>query len=291
MIANFDKIRELVGDIRPEQLTFVDSFVGNKIGIFMPIAGPCLYAISYLHTHPSYSFIIPFNNNTYFVLQDKKIAAEKNSIQCISPEIPHHEITEGDFPRYIVIFIEKEFFERQFQKYAQDLQVFTGQSYGIPESLWSYIKQFISEIESPLPGSKDVTEALNNLLCHTIIRAVTGQKPKTLYISNRIEIINAVEYIHDNIEKKITVQQMSRQANMSQTHFIRVFKKETGKTPNEYLFQARLEKAKKLLMSEENTITEIAIKCGFGSSAYLSDRFFASYQLTPSEYRNNFRNG
>lgn len=291
MMDQFSKVKQLVGGITPEQLKYIDSFIYNDIGIFMPIAGPCLYAVTSFHTHPSYMFMIPFNELTQVLLENKTVDTIKGKIQGISPDIPHHEVSKGDVPRYVAVFIRREYFEQQFKKYNSPIPKFLGQCYVPSNMLLVYIKEFIIEAESRLPGNEEVLHSLSTQICHSIIRSVLSQNPKSTQTSNRIEVVKVIEYIHDNIEKKITTNDMAKQVNMSVTHFVRIFKKEIGLTPNEYILKTRLGKAKKLLSTQEYTVTEIAMKCGFGSSAYLSDRFFCAFKITPSEYRNTFGKG
>jgi AraC-like DNA-binding protein len=237
-------------------------------------------------------FFISFNALTQLVLKNNKIVEPvKGKIQGISPDIPHHEVSIGSIPRYVAIFIKSEYFEQQFEKYSTNMPTFIGQYYEPSNILLSHIKEFIIEAENGLPGHHEVLKASSMQICHSIIRSILIQRPKDTAISNRIEVIKVIEFIHDNIERKITANDMAKQVNISLTHLARIFKKETGLTPNEYLLKTRLAKAKKLLLSREDTITEIAMKCGFGSSSYLSDRFFYAYKITPSEYRNNLEKG
>ena len=60
---------------------------------------------------------------------------------------------------------------------------------------------------------------------------------------------------------------------------------------NSYVLQLRLEHAAHLLTDEpERTIAQIAADCGFGSSAYFSDRFRQHYGMSPSDYRTEAAN-
>jgi len=51
-INKLDKIKALVGDLTKEQLQHIDCFIGDKVGVFMPISGQCYYAITPAHTIP-----------------------------------------------------------------------------------------------------------------------------------------------------------------------------------------------------------------------------------------------
>jgi hypothetical protein len=55
---DLDTIRRLVGVVTKEQLRYVDCFVSEEIALFMPMGGPCFYALTPEHTHPAYMFIL-----------------------------------------------------------------------------------------------------------------------------------------------------------------------------------------------------------------------------------------
>ena len=44
------QIRNMVGNITKEQLRYVDYFINENIGLFMPVGGPCFYALAPKHT-------------------------------------------------------------------------------------------------------------------------------------------------------------------------------------------------------------------------------------------------
>ncbi len=90
--------------------------------------------------------------------------------------------------------------------------------------------------------------------------------------------------MHTNLDTKITLKDVAKVAYMSPSHFSRIFKQETGKTPMDYLSLIRMERVKKLLLAGDKSITEIAVECGFGSSSYLSACFHKKFKISPSAY-------
>ena len=101
-----------------------------------------------------------------------------------------------------------------------------------------------------------------------------------------MEVSRVIEYLHSPLDDKITIDLMAQLARLSASHFARVFKAETGKAPMEYVQDLRLERAKKLLLAGDKTMTEIALDCGFGSPSYLSACFQKRCKMTPKEYKN-----
>ena len=76
---------------------------------------------------------------------------------------------------------------------------------------------------------------------------------------------------------------------MSERSFIRAFRDDTGMTPAEFVLQARLESARRLLEETALAPKIIAQRCGFGSPAALRRSFARSLGVSPVEYREKFR--
>lgn len=72
---------------------------------------------------------------------------------------------------------------------------------------------------------------------------------------------------------------------LNNSYFCRLFKKDFGCCFNEYLTSYRIERAKILLSTTDQSISDIAIKCGFNGFSYFSKTFKATEGKTPSEYR------
>lgn len=285
------KIRRLVGRITKEQMRYVDSFVGDDVGLFMPAGGACFYALTPEHTHPAYMFILHFDNQTALKLNGRTITARPGKIFALSPEIAHQELPSDSPPRYIAILIGRDFFEKQIGQYPANGKIFLrGEFYDANVNLLPLLKRFMIEADNKLAGSGAVLHGLSLEICHSIIRSILNLEIVNDRISSRVEIDRAVEYIHAAFGEKITIEKMAKIARMSPSHFSRIFKQEIGASPIDYLSRIRMDRVKKLLLAGGKSITEIAIECGFGSSAYLSACFYKKFKTSPSSYLKKERN-
>lgn len=93
------------------------------------------------------------------------------------------------------------------------------------------------------------------------------------------------EYIQKNLDSKISLDQAASVANMSASHFCRVFKKATDMNFSEYVSRVRIEKAKKMLLESNYTMAHIAYDCGFNSVTDFNRTFKKITGLTPTAYR------
>ncbi len=103
-------------------------------------------------------------------------------------------------------------------------------------------------------------------------------------------IEKAKTYIMENFHKDISLDDVSRQVDISPYYFSKLFKQEEGKTFIEYLTSTRIFQAKKLLINPAYSIKEICKSSGYSDPNYFS-RIFKKYEgVTPSEYRENRQN-
>ena len=106
-----------------------------------------------------------------------------------------------------------------------------------------------------------------------------------------INIAKAASYIERHLSEDISTAQLAKISNYSQRHFIRLFTSTYGATPLNFITKLRIKNACALLRSSDLTITEIAIRCGFGSGNYFSRIFKQATGITPREYRSTARLG
>jgi len=101
--------------------------------------------------------------------------------------------------------------------------------------------------------------------------------------------INKVtNYIEENLENKIRIEELSEIANISPFYFQRLFKRLVDKPVMEYIKLRRLAKISEDLKTNQNdNILDICLKYGFENHETFSRNFKEAYSITPSEYRNN----
>jgi len=98
------------------------------------------------------------------------------------------------------------------------------------------------------------------------------------------------EYIRKNSDDRISLDQVASVANMSASHFCRVFKKATDMNFSEYVARVRVEKAKKMLLESNYTMTHIAFDTGFNSVTDFNRTFKKITGETPTGYRKQSTN-
>ncbi|MBU2510783.1 AraC family transcriptional regulator [bacterium] len=99
-------------------------------------------------------------------------------------------------------------------------------------------------------------------------------------------INRVIDYIENNLDRELSLKHLAAVANFSQFYFHRIFKAMVGETLNSFIQRIRVEKAAiQLIASPRKTITEVALDCGFSSSASFARVFKEFYNKSASQWR------
>ena len=122
-----------------------------------------------------------------------------------------------------------------------------------------------------------------NLLRQMRHNLIAPTKERNYYEKDNIK--RAIDFLNECYNQNFSLEEIALIANTSPYHFIRVFKKATGKTPHEYLVSIKIKKAMEMLKQPSHTITEVCFACGFNNSCHFSTVFKRMVGVSPSEYR------
>lgn len=100
-----------------------------------------------------------------------------------------------------------------------------------------------------------------------------------------ISMEEIVSYITEHFMENLSIDVLADRAMLSPYHFIRIFKKETGFTPHEYLINTRIANAKYLLKTSQMNIKDICFSCGFFSESVFCTSFKKNIGMTPADFR------
>lgn len=282
------QICKLVGPITEHQLRYVECAACENIGLFIPSIGQCGYAIIPKHTHPAYSLIIALESDSPVSPKNFKPGSDQYGCTAMSPGIPHQEEHSEVFVRFVAVQIQKDFFEKIWKSYTtQPCGPFIWAPFAVSQSIMSHINEFFAEFNAHQSGSAEILRALGICITHALIRAMLHRSVSVESSSQRLEIQSAIQIMHAHFGEKLSVSQLANKVNCSDSHFSRLFKQETGISPAEYLIKIRIDKAKKFLSTTSKSATEIALECGFASTAHFSGSFRKLVGMNPLQYRKN----
>ena len=152
------------------------------------------------------------------------------------------------------------------------------------------------ETGGDLLGSGLYAESLANALAICLLRhhsslgknaakKVMRQEEEYVNGLSRQSLREAVDYINDNLAKRLTLAEIAGVAHLSPYHFSHLFKKSTGLSPYQYVLHRRVQRAKDLLVSTTLPLAEIALSSGFSSQSHLSRHFKRLVGISPKAFR------
>lgn len=129
-----------------------------------------------------------------------------------------------------------------------------------------------------IPQSQSIANLAQILIGHILMENML--KPDTGEV-----VTKAVAYIQDNLEKDLSIMQISQSINVSKSVLYKKFHDRFHCTVGEYINKKRVEKSKKLLMTTSLSMEEISRQCGFSSASYFTKIFKQYANITPLKFK------
>ncbi|MEL7290921.1 MAG: AraC family transcriptional regulator [Pseudomonadota bacterium] len=142
------------------------------------------------------------------------------------------------------------------------------------------MKALCHPIESSILGA--------NLMEELTLRALMSREGHVLFDLARHEghyarVARALEYLHQNYNQTVTVQDLAQSANMSISAFHNAFRSVTSASPIQYIKKVRLNKARELIQLEGLKVGDAARLVGYNSTSQFSREFKRHFNATPKE--------
>ena len=131
-------------------------------------------------------------------------------------------------------------------------------------------------------GACVVTHGLACKLTDVFIQASCAPREQVFGIPPR-RLRYIVEHIRKNLDNPLAVSALSRMAEMSQSHFSKLFKLSTGLPPHQFVLLERIKRAKELLLEGNARIVDIALGVGFENQAHFTTVFGNLVGMTPRQ--------
>ena len=104
-----------------------------------------------------------------------------------------------------------------------------------------------------------------------------------------LRLCQARDLLRNTEDGNLSIPRVAREIGMSPYHFIRLYKAVFGETPKQCQLQARLEKAKHLLILTDFSVTDVCMEAGFSSLGTFTYVFTRRVGVPPTIYRQNVR--
>lgn len=212
----------------------------------------------------------------------------------------HHELTIVKYPyRRYVLTLSADFLLRTIQE-PELISLFAYRPAGfchqiIPgdqtSSSFSFLFQrLITESnERQVFWELRCTGLLTEMLI-TLYRQQPERFPASISPVHAQLIIAVQRYLQDHFKENITLTETASKHFVSKYHLSRIFREITGYHFKEYLTYLRLNEAKRLLLSTNLSVADIASECGYGDNSHFIRAFRECETISPGQYRKQFCN-
>ena len=147
----------------------------------------------------------------------------------------------------------------------------------------NYAFDFRKDYLTQIIGLKSAQEIRNWFLDH--MTSVTGTIHNQAEEKDESTVSRACKYIQENFRRELSLDDVSKEVNVSPYYFSKLFKEEIGENFIDYLTSLRIRNAKELLGRPVLTIREAGLQSGYADPNYFSRIFKKQTGMTPREYR------
>ncbi len=241
-----------------------------------------------LHWHNRFEMLVIQRGSLKAYVSGVEVTAKKGDIVIINPGATHQACTLEDGAEYRVIMFElgdlilgNKLAERTLRPFATKTAAFLPLM--SDQEILAITNKIYSVSENAFSGSELVLTGL----VYEMLGILVAKYIDTDYINPVREerFKDILDYISANYCSNITSSSISKKFGYDNTYFGRKFKEITGLSPTQYIRVLRLEKARKMLIVNDRSVSEIALTCGFTDLNYFSRCFKSHYNLSAVDYR------
>lgn len=233
------------------------------------------------HLHEAIEMVYVTEGSVELGVGQELYHLEKGDFGIVFPNVIHHyQVFESGRNRAVYLFAEPTF----FASYMEELQ---GCCPKIPIIKKDKISPDIEYVVNQLVKQ----EEYNGRLAKAYVQIILAHVFTEMDIISRETvgtddiIYNAVEYVAKNFRDEITLEKMAYDLCVSKYVLSRMFAKTFHCNFNKYVNGIRLSYAQAILQDSKESITNIALDCGFESQRTFNRVFKERFKMTPREFR------
>ncbi|MBU5444158.1 AraC family transcriptional regulator [Paenibacillus sp. MSJ-34] len=249
-----------------------------------------------VHWHTAAEIIMPLENRYTVIVNDTTYVLEPGDILILPPGELHEIVAPEDGKRIILQFdfsllYHLKGFDSAFHLLRPSCLIAGKRHQELSRSL----QQLLLDLKDEYFGNSLLKEpAAYALLIQFFVligrNVINGEArshktkgPK--YHKNIDKFLKVCNYMNEHCTEDIQVEELAELAGFSKFHFTRLFKEFIGMSYYDYLNQHRIMHAERLLIDPNISVTEVAMRSGFGSLATFNRVFKAYKKCTPTQYK------
>ena len=264
------------------------------------------YFISKWHFHPRHVEIILITSGTGTGFVGDNIRSfEPGTLALIGANVPHvwlnhksHYQSSGTLTAgAIVLKFDEEMLGHDFINLPgmQSIRQLISERSKRGMVFFEGTQRTIATLLRNMPGQNDfdrimqLLQILKIMACSEDFQYLSSPGFTNTNNQNDCERIDRVhQYVMENFNKKITLQKAAALANLTPNAFCKYFKERTGKTFFEFINEIRIGYARKYLLDQELSVSQVGYECGFNTLSNFYKMFNQIAKMPPLEYRKKY---
>ena len=240
-----------------------------------------------VHSHNFFEIEFLVEGSGKQIINDKEYLWVPGSIAFFSPT-DFHEIIVDSPMRYYNISFDFELVSKEIIKKMMDVEENMMCSSDIEKEHFEKIaSMLVDAVKFPLMFNTEYAVSLLN----SFLIGINQMSKRVLNLKTQLPAIKqAVLFMHANFSNKITLSDIAKSVHLSPSYFSELFREKSGITVSQYLLELRIDYAKKLLDSTNDSITDICFACGFTSLSNFMKNFKKTTNTSPLKYRKRGKN-
>lgn len=249
------------------------------------------------HYHNACEIHYYLNGGLNFFIHDQSFDVKKGDILFIDTYELHNPIYRSicDYDKILITY-KPSFTEMVSEFKIPDMFSLLNRKYdgvrliSVPENLRQKIEGILFNMLDAGEKQNEYTLTYLHLYLSLLITHMTDyldstDKPDNQHSSLNKTLNRIIMYINNNLEKQLSLDEISGYLNMNKYYLCRFFKEYTGLTVIDYINRKRIIAAEKLITSNKHSITDIAVMVGFNSLTHFERTFKQFTGTAPSRYR------
>lgn len=259
----------------------------------------------YWHYHPQYEIMLITESTGTRYVGDSITSFQEGDITIMGSNIPHlfrndieyfNEKTEKVAKAIVIYFsdnfVNSDFFSLREMTSISEFLNLSKKGILIQERTRPEITQRLHKIvnEDGVTRLMDFISLLHYIASESDYRVLSSLGFANMFEQQELSKLNKIfDYLLNNFQNTITLEEVSKVSNMSTTNFCKYFKSHTNKTLITFLNEIRIGYACKLLIEKrEMSISEICFECGFNNLTNFNIQFKRMKNMSPTIYRETY---
>lgn len=251
------------------------------------------FTMTYEHRHTYCEFFYLKTGSCIYYINENMVNLSPGDFFVVPPDIPHYTRYEGLIPCERILVncrletLPKDFLETHsslLENLSRPVKLILPQNQRV--RIETILSNMITENNIPNDYSTE-------LLAVYMIELLILLHRNSIFMYDQIkthsefgsDIDDVLRYVAQNYALPLTLEDMAATVNLSPTYLSRKFRKVTGTTFKEYVNYIRIKRASQSLLTTDDSITKIAMDCGFNSSNYFKDLFRKINGISPRDFR------